>query len=180
MSYKKLICVALFSYQIFMSTSCATSQNVASSLNLSQVEKIDFANLSIENAVQKIGTPTLKDFIDSNKSEEGWIYLDGQPATTRLSLVFNTSSGKLVSAHWFLNENDPEARLSALLERFPGAAIDLHAPIKKDGPDGPTLFYSSKNSPLRVAVDQKSNLVSSISWRLAPSAIPDKRRPTSH
>lgn len=180
MSINNIIKVVTLS-ALFASASCTSlPSNRETKLTLSQVDKVNLAEVTNSNAEQKFGKPTLKDYLDKDHLEEGWLYVDGNPATTRLSLIFSASTGKLISAHWFINEMDPEANFDAVRKRYPHVSFDLKNPSKKEGLYGPTLFFNSQNSPMKVAIDEKSNLVNSLSWRLAPSLIPDKRKPTSH
>ncbi|WP_415062992.1 hypothetical protein [Bdellovibrio sp.] len=159
---------------------CSSLPPTSSRLSLTQIDSLNLMNLNTVTAKKELGAPDIKDYTDSSHQEETWLYLAGEPTTTRLSLIFNAATGNIISAHWFMDDREPESELNRLIKRYPKASFDIKNPTKKESIYGPSLFYQSSTTPLTIIVDERTNSVSAMSWTANPSLTPSGRKPTSH
>ncbi|WP_415062845.1 hypothetical protein [Bdellovibrio sp.] len=145
------------------------------------MDRVHWADVNTSTAERIFGKPDIREYADSERREDAWVYLGGEPKTTRLSLIFNAHTGTLLSANWFFRATDSEANLESLAKRYSHLKFDLEHPYENGDVRGPKmLFYSSKDGGVEIAVYKRSKVVSSLSWEIAPSLAPEKRKPTSH
>ncbi|UXR65839.1 hypothetical protein EZJ49_06205 [Bdellovibrio bacteriovorus] len=149
------------------------------SLTLTKVEKIEWSKMSQPVLLKQIGSPDKKAMIGPQGEEEVWIYLGGEPRSTRLSVIFNAKTSQLLSANWFFRSNDPGTELKDIFNRYNQYEFTLEP--EESYSTSRMQFYKSKNGDLELAVNKKSGDVNSISWEVVPEAASSsKRKPTSH
>jgi hypothetical protein len=178
---KSLMNLSIATILCFNLSSCSTALvSNQEHLSLNKIDLVDLEVVNSENAASFFGKPDLQDFIGKNQQQEAMVYLkDNSP---RLTLVFDTKTKQLLSANWFVGQNDQESQLKKIQERYPHANFDLNNPkIIKSGVYGvASNQYKSTNSPLKIFVDTDSKQVSALSWVIREDTTQEKRLPTSH
>ena len=157
-------------------SSLAVNQKVS----FSKVRDFDFKNINLSNVESEFGKPFVSEYTDKTQQEIAWIYLANDLRSTRLSLVFSTENKKLISAHWFFSEKDPESNFQTLLKNLPNQKFDLDRPVVQNGAFGPVQVFKSTNSNLEILVEKKTASVSAMTWKFAETSVANLRKPTSH
>lgn len=166
---------------VFISITGCASFSHEKYLDLSVIEKTNWHLITTKNAEGFFGVPDIKEAIPNSQYEEVWIYLDGNPQSTKLSLIFLTNSGALQSANWFFRQNEKPVSLEYLMNRYGKRAYQEQNVKKQETTPSPKMkFYSHNGNGPEIAVYTKSGLVSSLSWEVNPSPAQTKRSPTSH
>ena len=151
--------------------------------SLDKIDHTDLKHLQIDSALSIFGIPDSRDYVDKNKKQEALVYLNEEnPRSTKLALIFDSSTKALVQANWFVNEQEPESVLSKVLKRYPKENFNFKQPtVIQQGLFGqPLNQYQSTSGVLQIFVATDSNRVSALRWTTGESLPSERRKPTSH
>jgi len=162
---KKIITIISFIFLASCSTtSTRSSQDLALDLSLNQVEKLNIGNVDANDVKKALGDPDQVMQVRSQSQGNVWIYLDKASKSPRVSLFFDDETRKLMSATWFVREQDPEVQLSSAKRRYPHAKFEIIKSKWETGHSAPAdeVYYFDKNLGLKLIYSPVPNQVRSI------------------
>lgn len=165
--------VSLLAMGIFFLFSACSSLSTKTNdkrLRFDQVESLRVGLDDMESSGRRFGAPDLKAKLSGEgPQEEAWLYFYENSRATRLSLVFDSSSRKLLSVGWFIREGDPEHSIDYVKNRYKQKFVetDVESPVSHVIPVEKLLI--DDRTGLQIEYDPTSETVNSISWHSSVS-----------
>lgn len=145
---------------------CTSSQkNSGYAITLHSISSLKVQQSDRHAARKLLGEPS-KIVNIPRSTEETWLFLEGEYPSTRLSLTFDPTTGRLSSIGWFVRENDPEADLEISKQRFQDANFiqrDAEWVNPHAGPD--EIYFLDDHLGVEIEFGHARQKVKSITWR---------------
>lgn len=164
-------------FGLAFSVGCASARK---SHQLAEFKKTDWTTVNRTNVEQVIGKPDTSGNVYKTNTE-ALVYLDKMLKQPQMSLLFDIASGKLISATWFAISSGSQMTTQQVQAEYPQVTF-TDSPKTERGAWGKKIkIYQSPEGSLKVAMEEDSQRLNSISWQSdIGKSEPDKRKPTSH
>ena len=165
------LCLAVTSLSSWSSCAAPVQKNFVaagqrSPLTLAQAETLHPGLTTQGRALQILGAADMKPELLELQGKETWLYLDEDHKATRLSLIFDSTTGKLETVNWFVHQGDPEASLNYIRNHYPTASLvkrNAKWPTPDAAPD--ETFFVDEKSGLKIVFARTPKQVEAIVWK---------------
>jgi hypothetical protein len=160
----KILTVFLFTTVMASCSSFSTVPNASLALKLDNVDMLKIGETTRADAEKIFGKADKTLIVAKLTGKDVWLYLGEEHKSTRLSLIFESSTGKLANYGWFVREGDPETDFAYITNRYQAQFEKLPRVWPKGQDAGPsTEVFLDKRSGLEIEFSAFNNRVESIS-----------------
>ena len=162
----KIYGIISFGFLLIFQTACSSSQpKQPSKLTLNSVFEIGLGTFNQAEALGRFGEPDKKVNLPNAPALEAWLYFEHPSHQTKLSLIFEKTSGVLQRKTWIVGAHEPEDNLETAKARFPTAHFENHH-AKQTNPHfiADEIIFDDKQLGLTMVYREAVKEVESISW----------------